>query len=75
MPSLIVIRMAVAPVPVIPLILVFLSVVGAIILVPFRQVASVGMFFAVIPVMIIPMVSIVDSDMNADLLRFGGRHN
>ena len=58
-----------APVPVMLLMFGFLFVVRAIILVPFGQVASVGVFFAVIPVVIIPVVSIIDSDLNAGFLR------
>ena len=58
-----------APVPVMLLMFVLLFVVRAIILVPFGQVASVGVFFAVIPVVIIPVVSIVDSELNTCFLR------
>jgi hypothetical protein len=48
--------MAVAPVPVSDLLPVVLFVVRAIILVPFYQVASVGVVFAVIPVVVIAVV-------------------
>ena len=68
MPSLIVIWMAVAPVPVIVLLFVVLFVVRAIILVPFYQIASVGIFFPVIPVVVVMVRRVIDSDLNAGLL-------
>jgi hypothetical protein len=55
-PFLIVIWMAVAPVPVVILKFVVLFFVRAINLVPFCQVASVGAVFAVIPVVIVMVV-------------------
>jgi len=54
--------MAVAPVPVIGLFSVVLFVVRAIILVSFYQVSSVGVVFAVVPVVVVVMVRVVNSD-------------
>jgi hypothetical protein len=67
-PFLIVIWMAVTPVPVIVLKFVVLFFIRAINLVPFCQVASVGAVFAVIPVVIVMVVRVVDSDLNTGFL-------
>jgi hypothetical protein len=45
-----------APVPIISLMFVVLFVVRAIILVPFRQVSSIGAIFAVVPVVVVVVV-------------------
>jgi hypothetical protein len=66
LPSLIVIRMTVAPIPIVLLHFVMLPVVLAITPVLFCQVAPVGTVLVVVPVMVVAVVPIVDSD--ADLL-------
>ena len=63
------IRVAVAPVPVIVLTFVVLFLVRAIILVPFCQISSVCVVFAVIPVVVVTVARIVDSDLNVGFLR------
>src|ERR1700691_1291839 len=65
--------MTVAPIPVIPLRSAGLFGIHAIRPVLFHQVTAVGMVLAVIPVMVILMIPIVDSDLNADL-RARGSH-
>jgi len=65
----------VAPVPIVPLHSVVLSLVRAITPVLFRQVTSVGAVFAIVPVMVIAVVPIVDSHLGAGLLGFGFGHN
>jgi hypothetical protein len=72
---LIVVRMTVAPIPVVSLHSVVLSVVRTISPVLCYQVTSVGVVFAVVPVMVITVVPIVDSDLHAGLLSFGFGHN
>ena len=67
---LIVVRMTVAPIPVVPLDAVVLPVVLTITPVLCCQVTPVGALFVVIPVMVIAVVLIVDSDLHAGLLRF-----
>jgi hypothetical protein len=66
-PALIVIWMTVAPVPVIVLLFVAFFVVRAILRVVFRQIASVGVVFIGIPVVVVMVARIVDSDLNAFL--------
>jgi hypothetical protein len=61
--------MTVAPIPVVPPHAVVLSVVLTITPVLCCQVTPVGVVFVVVPVMVITVVPIVDSD--ADLLRCG----
>src|SRR6202035_729059 len=68
-PCLIVIWMAVAPVPVILVMFVVLFVVGTIVLVPFCQIASVGAVFAVIPVVVVVVVGVIHSDLHAGFWR------
>jgi hypothetical protein len=41
----------------------------------FCQVTPVGAVFVVVPVMVIAVVPIVDSDLDAGLLSFGFGHN
>jgi hypothetical protein len=71
-PSLIVIRMTVAPIPIVPLHFVVLPVVLAITPV-LCQVAPVGAVLVVVPVMVVAVVRVVDSD--ADLLSVRLGHN
>jgi hypothetical protein len=59
---LLLIWMAVAPIPISGLLSLALSVVRAIILVPFYQVSSVGVVFAVVPIVVVVMVRVVNSD-------------
>jgi len=73
--SLIAVRMAVAPIPVVPLLSVVLPVVLTITPVLFRQVTPVGAVFGVVPVMVITVVPIADSDLDTGLLSFGFVHN
>jgi hypothetical protein len=54
---------------------VVLPVVRAITPVLFYEVTSVGTVFAVVPVMVIAVVSIVDSHLDAGLLSFGFNHH
>jgi hypothetical protein len=68
--SLIVVRMTVAPIPVVPLHAVVLPVVLTITPVLCCQVTPVGVLFVVVPVMVIAVVLIVDSDLHAGILRF-----
>ena len=67
--SLIAIWMGVAPIPVGLLLFVALFIVCAIILVIVCQVAAVGVIFAVVPIVIVMVARIVDSDLNAGLWR------
>src|ERR1039458_4050800 len=73
-PQLVVIRMFVAPIPVLLLRFVLLFLVFTIGLVPFRQKTSVGTVFAVVPVVIVLVVPVIDSNLNAGLLRCCGGH-
>jgi hypothetical protein len=68
--SLIAVRMTVAPIPVVPLHAVVLPVVLTITPALCCQVTPVGALFVVVPVMVIAVVLIVDSDLHAGLLRF-----
>ena len=67
--------MTVAPIPVMPLRSVVLSLVRTITPVLFHQVTSVRAVFVVVPVMVIAVVSIVDSHLDAGLLSFGFNHH
>jgi len=68
-PCLVVIGMTVAPIPVLVVMFVALFLVRAIMLVPFCQISSVRMIFAVVPVMVVIVARVVDSNMNAGFLR------
>jgi hypothetical protein len=68
------VRMSVAIIPVAFLLSVVLLIVLTIVLVPFLQIASIGVVFVIVPVMIITMVPIVDSDLDPGLLRSGAGH-
>jgi len=72
---LIVVRMTVAPIPVVLLHSIALPVIHTITPMLFYQVAPVGLVFAAVPVMVITVVPIVDSDLHAGLLSFGFGHN
>jgi hypothetical protein len=70
-------RMTVTPIPVGPLHSVVLPVVRTITPVLFCEVTPVGVLFVVVPVMVIAVVSIVDSNLDAGLLsvRFSDKQN
>ena len=68
--------MAVAPIPVVFLHFVVLSLVLAIGPVLFPQILPVGMVFAVVPVVVVTVVPIIISDLRTRLLRpWGSDHN
>ena len=64
-----------APIPVVPLHPVVLPLVYTISPVLFSQVTPVGAVFVVVPVMVITVVPIVDSDLDAAVLRSGVGHD
>lgn len=72
---LIVVWMAVAPVPVITLLPAALLVVLPIVSVLICEIASVGAILAVVPIVIVLVIPIVDSDLDAGLLRRRGGHD
>ena len=63
--------MTVAPIPIVFLHFVVLSVVRTIASVLFYQVTPVGVVFAVVPVVVVTMVPIVHADLHAGFLRCG----
>jgi len=67
--------MSVAPIPVVPLRSIVLPVVFTITPVLFCQITPVSTVFAVVPVMVIAVVPIVDSNLDAVFLSFGFGHN
>ena len=67
--SLFAIRMLVAPFPVVPLIPGSLVVVRTVLSMVLHQVTPVSMILTVIPIMVIAMITIIDSHLNAPLLR------
>jgi len=64
-----------APIPIVPLHSLVLPVVLTITPVLFCQVTPVGALFVVVPVMVIAVVTIVVSDLDAGLLSLGLGHN
>jgi len=64
-----------APGPVIALLSAALLVVLPIVSVLIREIASVGAILAVVPIVIVLVIPIVDSDLDAGLLRRWGGHN
>src|ERR1035437_7371730 len=70
-----IIWMVVAPIPVLRLLRLWRLLEFVRLLLVFREVLPPGAIFVVIPVVIILMVFIVDSDLNAGLLRYGDGHN
>ena len=72
-PSLIVIRMTMAPIPILLLHFVVLPVVLAITPALFCQIAPVGAVLVVVPVMVVAVVPIIDSDVDLLSVRLG--HN
>ena len=67
--SLFAIGMLVAPLPVVPLIPGSLVVVRTVLSMVLHQVTPVSMILTVIPIMIIAMITIIDAQLNARLLR------
>jgi len=67
--------MTVAPIPVVSLRFVVLPVVRAITPVLCCQVTPIRAVFVVVPVMVITVFPIVDSDLGSVLLSFGFGHN
>jgi hypothetical protein len=65
----------VAPIPVVSLHSVMLSVVFTISPVPFPQVTPVGAVFVIVPIMVITVVPIVDANLDDAVLRFGAGHD
>lgn len=64
-----------APIPIIPLLAMALAVVGEVLSMPLNQISAVGAVFVVVPIVIIPVVAIVDSNLYDGALGFGGaRH-
>ena len=64
-----------APGPVIALLLAALLVVLPIVSVLLREIASIGAILAVIPIVIVLVIPIVDSDLDAGLLRRRTSHD
>jgi hypothetical protein len=64
-----------APGPVIALLSAVLLVVLPIVSVLLREIASIGAILAVIPIVIVFVIPIVDSDLDTGLLRRRSGHN
>ena len=67
--------MTVTPIPVLVLPFVVLFRIHTISLVLLGQVTTVRAVFMVIPVMVVIVVPIIDSELDADGLGLGGSHN
>lgn len=67
---LIVVGMFVAPIPVVSLFSGMLAVVLAIGSVPLGQVTTVSAVFVIVPIVVVAVIPIVDSDLDAGVLRF-----
>ena len=72
---LIAVRIVMAPVPIVPLNTIVLSLVLTISPVPCCEVTPVGAIFTVIPIVIIPMVPIIDADLDVAVLRLRASHD
>ena len=72
---LIVVWMTVAPVPIMPLHSAVLPVVLTIAPVLIVEVTLVGAVFAVVPVMVVTVVPIADTDVHVRFLSLGTGHN
>jgi len=70
---LIAVRMFVAPIPVVSLFSGVLAIVFTIRSVPLGQVTSVSAVFAVVPIMVVAVVPVINSDLHTHL-RLGSRH-
>jgi hypothetical protein len=66
--------MSMAPIPVVPLHVMVLPVVFPIIPAFYDQVMPVGVVLAIVPVVIIMLAVVIDSDLDAGLLGFGFSH-
>ena len=64
-----------APVPVIVLLLMVPRRIHVIVLMPSFQVASVGAVFVCIPIVVVMVARIVDSDLDAGFLRLCSGHD
>ena len=64
-----------APIPVVPLHVMVLPVVFTIIPVFYDQVMPVGVVLAIVPVVIIMVAVVIDSDLEAAPLSFGFTHD
>jgi hypothetical protein len=64
--------MIVTPLPIVLLLLVVLAVVRTIFFMLLRQITAMGLVFTVIPGMVLPVVTIIDSDLDAGVLRCSG---
>src|SRR5664279_1818246 len=73
--SLVVIRMLVAPIPVMFLHGVMHFLILMIFLVLFMKVMPVSAVLAVVPVVIVMMAVVIDADLKAGILRFGNGCN
>jgi hypothetical protein len=67
--------MSMAPIPVVPLHVMVLPVVFTIIPVFYDQVMPVGVVLAIVPVVIIMVAVVIDSDLDAAPLSFGFSHD
>jgi hypothetical protein len=67
--------MSMAPIPVVPLHVMVLPVVFTIIPVFYDQVMPVGVILAIVPVVIIMVAVVIDSDLDVGLLSFGFSHD
>jgi hypothetical protein len=67
--------MTVAPIPVVPLHVMVLPVVFTVIPVLYDQVMSVSAVLAIVPVVIMMVALVVDSDLDAGLLSAGFSHD
>jgi hypothetical protein len=73
--SLVAVWMTVAPRPVMPPHSVVLPAIVLIGPVPNHEVTSIGVVFAVVPVVVVTVVPIVDSDLHVRFLRLGAGHD
>jgi hypothetical protein len=69
------VRMLVAPTPVVILVSASLLIVFAISLMPFAQIASVSVVFAVIPIVVVLVMPVVHTDGDVFFLRLRFGHN
>jgi len=64
-----------APVPIVPLNAIVLSLVLTISPMPCCEVTPVGAIFTIIPIMVVTMVPIIDADLDVAVLRFRAGHD
>lgn len=63
------------PVPIVALHAAVLSLISAIAAVLCREITPVGTVFAVIPIVVVAIVPVINSDMDTGVLRFGVGHH